>query len=166
MNNRSSNRRQTLLVAPELQRRIIFHVSFYPLLTLLVAAVSVAIFSGRLTEEAARIPAELPSLGIFLVSMLTFIVVFGLLLIRQALIFSNKVAGPSYRICKSLEEVRAGNFDLRIQLRKGDFNTEISNEINRLLDWRTQQLSERGSGKTAQQVRSQPSHAGTAPASH
>ena len=139
MRNRSQNRRKTLLVNEQVQKKIVFHVTLAPLLALFISALTVTVFSGRLAQEAADLGSELPSLGIFFVSVVAFVLVFGLLLIRQALLFSNKVVGPNYRICKTLEQYRNGNPDIRIQLRHGDFNTEIAAEINRLLDWHSQQ---------------------------
>ncbi len=134
MTKRSKNRRKTLVVNQELQKRIVLHVTLYPLLALFISALTVTVFSGRLAQEAAALRAELPSLGLFFASVVGFVIIFGLLLIRQALVFSNKVAGPTYRICKNLSEFREGNRDLRIRLREGDFNTEIATEINLLLD--------------------------------
>jgi len=147
MKNRSKNRRKTLLVNEKVQKKIVFHVTLAPLLALFISALTVTVFSGRLAQEAADLGSELPSLGIFFVSVVAFVVVFGLLLIRQALIFSNKVVGPNYRICKSLQQVRDGNPDIRIQLRNGDFNTEIAEEINKLLDWQAEQAQAHASPK-------------------
>lgn len=135
MKRKTPNRRKTLVVNKEIQDRIVLKVSLFPMLALLVGAFAIMILSTQIKAEAAEAAAYLPSMGLFLFSVVGFVAVFGIILIRQAKIFSNQIAGPIYRICKSLEEVRAGNTDLRIQLREGDFNTEIADEINLLLDW-------------------------------
>ena len=135
MKRKTPNRRKTLVVNKEIQDRIVLKVSLFPMLALLVGAFAVMILSTQIKAEAAEAAAYLPSTGLFLFSVVGFVAVFGIILIRQAKIFSNQIAGPIYRICKSLQEVRAGNTDLRIQLREGDFNTEIADEINLLLDW-------------------------------
>jgi len=135
MKRKKPNRRKTLVVNKEIQDRIVLKVSLFPMLALLVGASAIMILSTQIKAEAAEAATYLPSMGLFLFSVLGFVAVFGIILIRQAKIFSNQIAGPIYRICKSLEEVRAGNTDLRIQLREGDFNTEIADEINLLLDW-------------------------------
>lgn len=163
MKNRSKNRRKTLLVNEQLQKKIVFHVTLAPLLALFISALTVTVFSGRLAQEAADLGSELPSLGIFFVSVVAFVIVFGLLLIRQALIFSNKVVGPNYRICKSLEQVRGGNPDVRIQLRHGDFNTDIAEEINLLLDFQAEQIEKLSAqaGATSDSRSGQPQEAAT-----
>jgi nitrogen fixation/metabolism regulation signal transduction histidine kinase len=169
MDKRPRCRRTTLIINKELQHRIIRHVTLYPLLALLVAATSVGILATRVSGEAAEVYADLPSLVLLLLSVIAFVLVFGLLLIRQALIFSNKIAGPSYRICKSLEQIRNGDLDLRIQLREDDFNTEIAEEINQLLDWiaKRHQVGVASNEDAApDSVSNQPSREETVPANH
>ena len=53
----------------------------------------------------------------------------------QALRFSHRIAGPIYRITKSLQQVRSGDIGFRVHLRQGDHLTEIAAELNLLLDW-------------------------------
>jgi methyl-accepting chemotaxis protein len=47
---------------------------------------------------------------------------------------SHKIAGPVYRIEKSLGSMAAGDLSFRITLRKGDEMVSLANNINRLTD--------------------------------
>lgn len=47
-----------------------------------------------------------------------------------ALFFSHKIAGPVYRIEKSINEIAKGNLELRISLRRGDELQDLAEMIN------------------------------------
>lgn len=47
-----------------------------------------------------------------------------------ALFFSHKIAGPVYRIEKSINEIARGNLGLRISLRRGDELQDLAEMIN------------------------------------
>ncbi len=67
---------------------------------------------------------EINLIIIFCVLLLTpFIAVIGILL-------SHRIAGPAYRIEKTLKEIGKGNFDIHIELRKHDELTGIAKAIN------------------------------------
>ncbi len=55
----------------------------------------------------------------------------------MALLFSHKIAGPVYRIEKSLFDIAKGNLSLKIKLRKGDELKDMAEIINMM----TEQLS-------------------------
>ena len=46
------------------------------------------------------------------------------------LLFSHKIAGPVYRIEKSLDEIAKGNLLMKIKLRQGDELTDLAEMIN------------------------------------
>jgi len=50
------------------------------------------------------------------------------------LLFSHKIAGPVYRIEKTLADISKGNLGLRIKLRKGDELVDIADTINNLAE--------------------------------
>lgn len=50
------------------------------------------------------------------------------------LLFSHKIAGPVYRIEKSIEEIAKGNLALRIKLRKGDEFWDLADIINTMTE--------------------------------
>ncbi len=49
------------------------------------------------------------------------------------LFLSNKIAGPIYRIKKSVKSVKAGNYDSMIKLREKDELHDLADEINSLV---------------------------------
>lgn len=138
MAQRPRERRRTLLINRETQRRIVYAISFFPTLGLALCCVIVAIFARKLLGEAVRADAELPSLAPLFMSLLGFVLISAVVVLVQALRFSHRVAGPSYRLCKSIERIRSGDISFRVNLRDGDHLSEIANEVNRLLEWLNQ----------------------------
>lgn len=63
--------------------------------------------------------------NLLLVSPLIFIL---------GLLFSHRIAGPVYRISKTLEEITKGNLGLKIKLREGDELVDLADMINNLTD--------------------------------
>ncbi|PIP67848.1 MAG: hypothetical protein COW92_04315 [Candidatus Omnitrophica bacterium CG22_combo_CG10-13_8_21_14_all_43_16] len=63
--------------------------------------------------------------NLLLVSPLIFIL---------GLLFSHRIAGPVYRITKTLEEIIKGNLGLKIKLREGDELVDLAYMINNLTD--------------------------------
>ncbi|MBU1912543.1 MAG: hypothetical protein KKB22_03310 [Candidatus Omnitrophica bacterium] len=63
--------------------------------------------------------------NLLLVSPLIFIL---------GLLFSHRIAGPVYRISKTLEEITRGNLGLKIKLREGDELIDLADMINNLTD--------------------------------
>ncbi|MBU1006734.1 MAG: methyl-accepting chemotaxis protein [Candidatus Omnitrophica bacterium] len=51
-----------------------------------------------------------------------------------ALFFSHKIAGPVYKIEKSMAEIARGNLVLRVKLRRGDELKDFAEEINRMTE--------------------------------
>lgn len=50
------------------------------------------------------------------------------------LLFSHKIAGPVYRINKTVGDISKGNLGLRIRLREGDELVDLADMINNLTD--------------------------------
>ncbi|MDP8230928.1 MAG: methyl-accepting chemotaxis protein [Candidatus Gorgyraea atricola] len=63
--------------------------------------------------------------NLFLVSPLVFII---------ALFSSHKIAGPVYRIEKTLEEINNGNLALKIKFRRGDELWDLADLINTMIE--------------------------------
>ena len=63
--------------------------------------------------------------NLLLISPLVFIL---------GLLFSHKIAGPVYRIEKTLGEIMKGNLGLRIRLREGDELVDLADMINSLTE--------------------------------
>ena len=50
------------------------------------------------------------------------------------LLFSHRIAGPVYRISKTLQEISKGNLGLKIRLREGDELIDLADAINNLTE--------------------------------
>jgi hypothetical protein len=129
------DRRRTLIVNEYVQRRIVGAVILIPTVGLALCTVIVAAFCRKLLAETMRADVELPSLVPLFVSVLVFFVIASFVVAIQGLRFSHRIAGPCYRLCRSMERVRDGDIAFRVHLRKGDYLTEVASEFNRLLDW-------------------------------
>lgn len=131
----AANRRKILIVNSAAQKRIVLAITLFPSIALASSTMVVAVFCRRLLGEAARAEVELPSLMPLFVAMLAFVAASGVVILVQALRFSHRVAGPSYRLMKSLERIRGGDIGFRVKLRQGDHLGEVAEELNRLLEW-------------------------------
>lgn len=63
--------------------------------------------------------------NLLLISPLVFIL---------ALLFSHRIAGPVYRIEKTLEDISKGNLGIKIKLREGDELIDLADMINNLTE--------------------------------
>lgn len=131
----NERRRRTLIVNEPLQKRIIVAVSLIPTVGLAVSTMIVAIFCRRLLGEAMEQDVELPSLVPLFVAVLGFTLASAAVVVFQAMRFSHRIAGPAYRLIKSMERIRCGDVSFRVNLRRGDHLTEVASEMNNLLDW-------------------------------
>lgn len=132
MNN---ERRKTIWVNKPAQKRLIVAVSLMPTLGLTIATVMVGFLCRRVLEEAAVAEVELPTLLPLFGAILFFIVTAGAVVVIQALNLSHRVAGPMYRINESIKRICRGDISFRVTLRDGDHLSEISDELNKLIEW-------------------------------
>lgn len=86
-------------------------------------------------EHGAVILASLVMLPIFLV---------------DALVMSNRFAGPSYRIRRSIRELAAGMAIERLNLRRKDYWQEAADDVNALSDY-IEQLKRQAASASADQ---------------
>lgn len=129
------NRRRQYVVNKVAQKRIVVRMIWAPLLVLVTAAATVMILSwGSL--DGGTVEGEGVSPLMQMVFALVVLVLYGVAVIAiQAFRHSHQVAGPAYRIVKSLEQLREGDLTVRVKLRPGDELIEIADELNRVLDW-------------------------------
>jgi len=128
-------RRTKWLINPAMQGRIVFRMAAIPAAALAGIAVFTGLYCADVLEEARALDQELPDLMPLIWLVMAFELVAACLLVMHALRLSHTIAGPAYRIGKSLERIRTGDFTFRVQLRKGDHLTELRDEMNLLLAW-------------------------------
>lgn len=129
------NRRRKLIVNKSVQKRIIINISFVPVIGLIGATLGVAILANQVMEQAQDVREELPAMGPLFLTLFLFILSAGGVVIIQALKYSNRVAGPMYRLMRSIDRITDGDLSFRIKLRQGDELEELSVGFNKLLDW-------------------------------
>lgn len=129
------NRRRQLVVNRPMQGRLILSMALAPALLLTALAVFTAIYCTWVMDEALATDADVPNTMPLFYLVLGFELLGGFFLLFHSLRASHRVAGPAYRICKSLERIRSGDLAFTVNLRKGDHLTEVRDELNRLLDW-------------------------------
>ncbi len=127
--------RSKLFIDPTRQLRISTGLSALPILTLIGATVAVAMLGSRVLNEARSTDAEITSLFPLFLALVLLILSAGGMVALQALRYSHRIAGPSYRLLQSMERIKRGHLEFRVELRDGDELQEIADGINGLLDW-------------------------------
>jgi methyl-accepting chemotaxis protein len=125
--------RKRLIVLRPLQARIIKAVTLIPLTALAFSVALVALAWREVMNEVAQLDLELESFRFLLLAFTALIAVATFVILLQALVFSNRIAGPIYRLHKVLEAVRAGDLSARAALRDHDLLHETAAELNETL---------------------------------
>lgn len=122
------SKRRTIMVNPEFQVRLAFWGSIITVAEVMVGCVLVmlvALTNSNLSEpEQVNFFYKLIGIigGVILVmTALNFVI---------ALLFSHRIAGPMYRLRKSMEQVGTGDLSLLIRLRSGDELHELKDSFN------------------------------------
>lgn len=117
----------------EMQSRIILHTTVLPLVALTILTVAVTILCRQVIAEASALDVAVPKVQLLLVTVVCLTSTMAGAILYIAFRFSNRVAGPSYRLIQSLKRARTGDADFRVKLRDGDFLTEVADELNLML---------------------------------
>ena len=94
-----------------------------------------AIFCFRLMQESLAGASERASLIPLMLCILGFFVCAACLALFQGLRYSNRIVGPTQRLCSIMRMVRGGDLTVRAHLRRGDYLKELAQELNSLIDW-------------------------------
>jgi len=135
MAGKGHERRKAWLINPAMQGRIVFRMTALPAAVLAGIAVFTGVYCSDVLEEARALDQELPDLMPLIWLVMAFELIAAGMLVMHALRLSHTIAGPAYRIAKSIERIRSGDISFRVQLRKGDHLTELRDEMNLLLEW-------------------------------
>ncbi|MCA8971394.1 MAG: hypothetical protein KDC95_16495 [Planctomycetes bacterium] len=134
MNDSAKNRRSKLVIMRALQSRIVLTTTIFPLIGLTLLTITSTVFCLQSMSEAAEAEVVLPSLRPLIGSIICLTAAFAITILYVSLRFSQRIAGPCYRIIEALKSVQEGNLEDRVVLRDGDFLEEIADELNRTLD--------------------------------
>lgn len=138
MPNKPSFRRKKFLVKKALQFRYIGLIFGLLLLASIVTGYTVfttcwTLFGEKLASvyPQGRLLYVLRNINLTLIRNLLLI---SPLIFILGVFFSHKIAGPVYRIEKSVQEIIKGNLTLKIKLRKGDELGDLADAVNLLTE--------------------------------
>ncbi len=138
-----SNNRKTFIINPKFQLKFAILIC----ILIFVASLIYPLTIYDLMETMKRInPASSESIEsqrvslIFLLLSIQFGIV-GVLFVVLIRI-SHKIAGPIYKACSFLQDIRAGVEYYPLKFRKGDQFTELATEINQTVEYLTERSNE------------------------
>lgn len=131
-------RRKRYVIKPGFQLRYTGIILFTVLAVALICVASTYYSSITLLGEKlayvypqGRLIATLQEINLIIVLRVLLLVP---LVILAGIILSHKIAGPAFRIERSLREIGKGNFDIRVELRKYDELKGIADAINEMVE--------------------------------
>ncbi len=129
-------RRQHYLVNPPLQYQFI-GVMLFVLLILTIGALGSVYIALWLTLKTYDMVAD--PVAVSQLTTVGLVVTFELLIIAPVVVWiglrlTHRVAGPLIRIVKALQQLAAGDYSVRVKLRRGDSLTEVADAINLLAE--------------------------------
>jgi methyl-accepting chemotaxis protein len=130
--DRASERRDGALPLGGRLRRLAL---LLPAVVMCLGFGGLAFYCHRLLDEAAAgRPVRAGDAGFWLAVAGFFLACIAVVLL-QSLRLAQRVAGPEWRLRRSLRRIRAGDLGFRITLRRGDLLNGMAHECNELLDW-------------------------------
>jgi methyl-accepting chemotaxis protein len=130
-----TNRRRTLIVNRPYQKHIVYRLLWPSAVVVMFAGLLTIVFCVQLAQEADAVDVPLPTLVPFLIAAASFTICGTALMGLNALRLSHRIAGPMYRIKRTLEAVQNGNLAIRANLRRGDELQDLATDLNEFLDW-------------------------------
>lgn len=127
-------RRRRYIIAPEFQFRYVgviliavFLVAITCILTTYYSSISILGEKLSYVYPQGRLAITLREINMIVLYRVLILVPFIALV---GIFLSHRIAGPAYRIARSLREIGKGDFDISIRLRKNDELKEVADAIN------------------------------------
>ncbi len=139
MNNRIHQRRRIHIVKMKFQRDFILKFCSIIIISALIIAGIVYVLSLSSTTavfENSRLVLKSTAdfmLPLLILSSLIAIIAMGTLTIIFTLIISHRIAGPLYRLEKDINEVKNGNLNIEIRVRKDDEFQDLAKSLNQMI---------------------------------
>ncbi len=127
------NQRRTMMVDRQVQGRMLKRLCLLPAVGLVVMGLVVMVSVVCLLIEVQEAYVVLSSLPLVIWSVALFVGGSAGFLFITSFRFSYRVAGPTYRILKSLEEFQHHGGDFKIQLRAGDELQDLAAKLNEVM---------------------------------
>lgn len=129
------SKRRRYLVNKGAQLRYMALVGF-PLIFLLGALyylIYFAVLNQMLIPEAVAVTL-LPAMKKVNIILVIALPVLLFLILRAALVYSNRIVGPFYRIERELDRILAGDYSVRLKARDKDEMNAFIDKLNRVLE--------------------------------
>lgn len=140
-------RRTRLFIARRFQIRYIGLILIFIFLTAILTGYTVYMTTWVMFgEKLARVYPQGLLLDIIKnvnMALLLRLVFLGLIVILVALVLSNRIAGPIFRIQRFLRRVSRGNYENRLILREKDELQDLAESLNRLVSKLSQERNKR-----------------------
>ena len=112
--------------------------------SIVITSVVLLLVANRdLTESYFSAHLAIRNLREILLPTLVAVDLLGLVVSSALLVFyTHRVAGPSYRLCRILERVAAGDLSQRVRLRKGDYLQDVAASTDAMIRQMNARLSQ------------------------
>lgn len=134
MLGKEKDRRRTFLINKPLQHRLIKDVCRAPMIAMTVGMILMALSFRLMMSETDAGGVDPTKVYIFIGCMSFFVLLAYYMILRIAILISNRIAGPVYRLHKAMEQLHEGDMNCRINLREGDYLSETARMFNHLAD--------------------------------
>lgn len=123
-------RRKQYVVDPSFQ--IGFMITWVVMTLLFITVILVGLVIGlRWIKESPTYGLE--EMGFMLRADAIFIILFTIAVAIYFIILSHRIAGPAFRLKKSIKDILAGNYDFNVSLRQKDYLKHVADDLNKLL---------------------------------
>lgn len=110
-----------------------------PTVAMFVSVVALVVYCRALLQDAAAGREVAVGESGFWLSVGGFLLASVVVFVFQVVRMASRVAGPEFRLRRSLQRIRSGDLGFRVELRRGDLLGGLAEECNLLVDWLAKQ---------------------------
>lgn len=110
-----------------------------PTVAMFVSVVALVVYCRALLQDAAAGREVVVGEAGFWLSVGGFLLTSLVVFVFQVARMAARVAGPEFRLKRSLQRIRSGDLGFRVELRRGDLLGGLAEECNLLVDWLSKQ---------------------------
>jgi hypothetical protein len=129
-----NSRRKILIIDHALQHQFIRDVCRFPIIALMVGMLIMAVNFRFMIVGAVTDGVNMPGIWGFIGCMVGYVFLACYVTLNMATRISHRIAGPLYRLHKSIELLQKGDLDCKIKLRDKDYLMETADMFNQLVD--------------------------------
>lgn len=134
--------RKNLMIDPVVQKKVIWNFMWLGIILMLVNIGTSYFFLNQLIlqieavkdQNAAVYTLLQDTWQVLLIGSITLTVMILIVVYTYGILISNQIAGPIYKLKKTIQRVLAGEKDAKVVFRKGDYFAELADEMNKLIE--------------------------------